>query len=80
MPPKYKSVNTMQMCPSWPKEHDWKSCKRRTPFQGFKSLHLRQKKSRYRLVKRKIGALFFCISICIADLQKYYTAVFGVFW
>ena len=36
----------MQMCPSWPKEHDWKSCKRRTPFQGFKSLHLRQKKQK----------------------------------
>ena len=45
---------SMQMCPSWPKEHDWKSCKRRTPFQGFKSLHLRQK-----TIPRLCGGLFF---------------------
>ena len=34
------------MCPSWPKEHDWKSCKRRQPFQEFESLHLRQQKGK----------------------------------
>lgn len=22
------------MCPSWPKEHDWKSCKRKTRFKS----------------------------------------------
>ena len=37
----------MQMCPSWPKEHDWKSCKRQPPFQEFESLHLRQEKSKH---------------------------------
>ena len=31
------------MCPSWPKEHDWKSCKSLTRLLGFESPHLRQK-------------------------------------
>ena len=34
----------MESCPSWSKEHDWKSCKRPKPFRGFESLALRQKK------------------------------------
>lgn len=46
----------MQMCPSWPKEHDWKSCKRLKPFPGFKSLHLRQK-------GKSTGGCFFLFSI-----------------
>ena len=33
----------MESCPSWSKEHDWKSCKRPKPFRGFESLALRQK-------------------------------------
>ena len=33
----------LQGCPSWPKEHDWKSCKPSKRFRGFKSLALRQK-------------------------------------
>ena len=31
----------LESCPSWPKEHDWKSCRRINPSQGFKSLALR---------------------------------------
>ena len=34
----------MESCPSWSKEHDWKSCKRPKPFRGFESLALRQKR------------------------------------
>ena len=35
-------VEQTESCPSWSKEHDWKSCKRSTPFQEFESLTLRQ--------------------------------------
>ena len=34
----------MQMCPSWPKEHDWKSCKSLTRLLGFESPHLRHRR------------------------------------
>ena len=33
----------MESCPSWSKEHDWKSCKPQTRLRGFESLALRQK-------------------------------------
>src|SRR5690606_40916502 len=33
-----------ESCPSWSKEHDWKSCRPLTRSQGFKSLALRQNK------------------------------------
>ena len=32
------------MCPSWPKEHDWKSCKSLTRLLGFESPHLRHRR------------------------------------
>ena len=32
----------LESCPSWPKEHDWKSCNRPKPVRGFESLALRQ--------------------------------------
>ncbi len=32
----------MESCPSWSKEHDWKSCRPLPRSQGFKSLALRQ--------------------------------------
>ncbi len=35
------SVDT-ESCPSWSKEHDWKSCKLLKRFRGFESLALRQ--------------------------------------
>lgn len=34
-----------ESCPSWSKEHDWKSCKPSTRLRGFESLALRQKKN-----------------------------------
>ncbi len=40
----------MESCPSWSKEHDWKSCKRPKPFRGFESLALRQKRATHFLV------------------------------
>ena len=33
----------MESCPSWSKEHDWKSCKPLKRLRGFESLALRQK-------------------------------------
>ena len=33
----------MESCPSWSKEHDWKSCKSLKRLRGFESLALRQK-------------------------------------
>ena len=33
----------MESCPSWSKEHDWKSCKPQTRLRGFESLALRHK-------------------------------------
>ena len=33
-----------ESCPSWPKEHDWKSCSASTSTRGFESLALRQKR------------------------------------
>ena len=38
-----KAIKDVESCPSWSKEHDWKSCKRPKPFRGFESLALRQK-------------------------------------
>ena len=32
----------MESCPSWSKEHDWKSCKPLKRLRGFESLALRQ--------------------------------------
>ena len=32
----------MESCPSWSKEHDWKSCKSLKRLRGFESLALRQ--------------------------------------
>ena len=34
----------LESCPSWPKEHDWKSCRRVKLSQGFESLTLRFRK------------------------------------
>lgn len=31
----------MESCPSWSKEHDWKSCNESTLIRGFESLALR---------------------------------------
>ena len=36
-----------QGCPSWPKEHDWKSCNASTSIRGFESLALRQIKKEH---------------------------------
>ena len=35
------TCGAMESCPSWPKEHDWKSCRLRKWSRGFKSLALR---------------------------------------
>ena len=43
-----------QGCPSWPKEHDWKSCNASTSIRGFESLALRQIKKEH-----LHGVLFF---------------------
>ena len=39
-----KANKDTESCPSWSKEHDWKSCKRLKAFRGFESLALRQEK------------------------------------
>ena len=43
----YKHFNLifMESCPSWSKEHDWKSCKPLKRLRGFESLALRQEKA-----------------------------------
>ena len=33
----------LESCPSWSKEHDWKSCNESTLIRGFESLALRHK-------------------------------------
>ena len=38
------NIVCMESCPSWSKEHDWKSCKLLKRFRGFESLALRQRK------------------------------------
>src|SRR5699024_7770394 len=35
------TCGAMESCPSWPKEHDWKSCRPLTWPRGFESLALR---------------------------------------
>ena len=45
----------MERCPSWPKEHDWKSCNRSKPVRGFESLALRQKSPEWRVIARNSG-------------------------
>ena len=37
----------MESCPSWSKEHDWKSCKSLKRLRGFESLALRQKSTNF---------------------------------
>ena len=37
-----KAIKHMESCPSWSKEHDWKSCKSLKRLRGFESLALRQ--------------------------------------
>src|SRR5438105_3931967 len=32
-----RSQRLAERCPSWPKEHDWKSCKGVKPLRGFES-------------------------------------------
>ena len=39
------------MCPSWPKEHDWKSCKSLTRLLGFESPHLRHRRHGLHIVR-----------------------------
>ena len=34
-----------ESCPSWSKEHDWKSCNGLSPVRGFESLALRHEKA-----------------------------------
>ena len=46
----------MESCPSWSKEHDWKSCKSLKRLRGFESLALRHKYERY----HPISLMFFC--------------------
>ena len=46
----------MESCPSWSKEHDWKSCKSLKRLRGFESLALRHKYERY----HPISLIFFC--------------------
>ena len=38
----YNSLSDTESCPSWSKEHDWKSCNGPKPVRGFESLALRQ--------------------------------------
>ena len=40
-----KATKHMESCPSWSKEHDWKSCKSLKRLRGFESLALRQIKA-----------------------------------
>ena len=44
----------LESCPSWPKEHDWKSCNRSKPVRGFESLALRQN-------EKQVARPAFCI-------------------
>ena len=37
----YNNQVRMESCPSWSKEHDWKSCKSLKRLRGFESLALR---------------------------------------
>ncbi len=45
----------LESCPSWPKEHDWKSCNRSKPVRGFESLALRQN-------EKQVARPAFCFS------------------
>ena len=38
-----QAIKYPESCPSWSKEHDWKSCKPPKRFRGFESHALRQK-------------------------------------
>ncbi len=72
---RYQKARSLESCPSWPKEHDWKSCKRLQPFRGFESLTLRKRRSavqnsRSTFVGRDISFLryktvFFMIFSCL---------------
>ena len=39
-----------ESCPSWPKEHDWKSCNGDKPFEGSNPLLSAKKSDKFRLV------------------------------
>ena len=46
------SAEQTESCPSWSKEHDWKSCKPSKRLRGFESLALRQKPMKHKMFRR----------------------------
>ena len=52
-------VEQTESCPSWSKEHDWKSCKPSKRLRGFESLALRQKPMK-RNKFRRLSFFAFC--------------------
>ena len=59
----------MESCPSWSKEHDWKSCNESTLIRGFESLALRHNI----FVRHFTYAVLYSIMLTVA------TRFFGVF-
>ena len=56
------NIAYMESCPSWSKEHDWKSCNGLTPVRGFESLALRQKSLEMAILRHYQVIFFFCIT------------------
>ncbi len=66
----------MQMCPSWPKEHDWKSCKRKTRFKSSNLFICAIKIPETVVFMRSRGFFYFIIFLCKVLFVKHLKSVF----
>lgn len=56
----------MESCPSWSKEHDWKSCNESTLIRGFESLALRHQVDTKKMYPEKTSVLPRFFAFCRA--------------
>ena len=66
----------MESCPSWSKEHDWKSCNESTLIRGFESLALRHIKEQT-LIQKQPSFLEGCF--CIYARKAHNIRLSGLF-
>lgn len=69
----------MESCPSWSKEHDWKSCNESTLIRGFESLALRHNIFVDKPLIIRFVHFFTVFYIC-SPLLDYVDGSYTIFW
>ncbi len=70
----------MESCPSWSKEHDWKSCNESTLIRGFESLALRHNIFVDKPLIIKGFVHFFTAFYICSPLLDYVDGSYTIFW